>query len=352
MKKVLHIVESFGSGVFSFLVDLINSTDKDFEIIVAHGIRTETLDNFKEYFSDRVKFIKVKNFTRNISLTKDFAALLEVKKIIKNEKPDIIHLHSSKAGIIGRFATNGKKTKMFYNPHGFSFLMKNCSKIKRTIYWCIEKIGALRKCTIVGCSAGEYEEALKLNKNSICINNGINIEKIKKETRNFSKYKPDFSNLRICTSGRIGFQKNPEMFDKIAKSFPNMKFTWIGDGDLKEKLTSKNIEVTGWKTREEALKIVNEHDIFILTSLWEGLPISLLEAMFLKKLCIVTDVIGNRDVIEQEKNGFVIKENYKDIIQNISEESYKYLSENAQQSVLKKFNSELMVKEYVKEYLK
>ncbi len=73
-KKVLHIVESFGSGVFSFLTDLVNSTDDEFEITIAYGVRNETLENFKEYFSNRVRFIEVKNFTRNISLTKDMKA--------------------------------------------------------------------------------------------------------------------------------------------------------------------------------------------------------------------------------------------------------------------------------------
>ena len=72
---------------------------------------------------------------------------------------------------------------MFYNPHGFSFLKQDDSKIKRTIYWLIEKMTAIfnRKCIIVGCSKGEYEEAKKLNKNSICINNGIDVEKLDKQ---------------------------------------------------------------------------------------------------------------------------------------------------------------------------
>ena len=70
-KKVLHIVESFASGVFSFLVDLVNSTDKDYEIVIAYGERKETQENFKEYFNKNIKFIKVENFTRSINPIKD-----------------------------------------------------------------------------------------------------------------------------------------------------------------------------------------------------------------------------------------------------------------------------------------
>lgn len=314
-------------------------------------MRKQTPENFKDYFSDRVNFIEVKNFTRSINLKKDVKAFFEVKKIIKELNPDVIHLHSSKAGFIGRFAGNGKKVKMLYNPHGFSFLMKNSSKIKRLMYWWIEKISTIRKCTIVGCSQGEYEEALKLSKNSICINNGVNVEKLEKETADFKEKEIDFNNLKICTSGRIGYQKNPKLFNEIAQAFPNFKFTWIGEGELRNELTSPNIEITGWKTREEALRLVNDNDIFMLTSLWEGLPISLLESMYLKKVCIVTDCIGNRDVIKDGENGFIIKnENYKKIIKFLNVDMYEKISKQALKDVLDKFNIIKMVEKYKDNY--
>ena len=84
-KKILHIVESFGSGIFSFLVDLINGTDDEFEITVAYGRRSETLADFKKYFSDKVKFIEVKNFTRSINFEKYIRALKEIdsKQLLK-----------------------------------------------------------------------------------------------------------------------------------------------------------------------------------------------------------------------------------------------------------------------------
>lgn len=356
MKKVLHIVESFGSGVFSFLVDLINETNKDFEIIVAYGKREETPKNFREYFNNNIKFIKIENFTRSINVKKDIKALIEIKKIIKEEKPDIVHLHSSKAGVLGRLAINGNKVKMFYNPHGFSFLKQDDLKLKRTIYWIIEKVTANfnKNCTIIGCSSGEYIEAKKLNRNSMCINNGINVENLKKETEKLEKRKIDYENLKICTVGRISYQKNPKIFNELAKEFPNIQFTWIGDGELRKNLTSSNIKVTGWKDKKELIEIVNNSDIFILPSLWEGLPISLLEAMALKKICIVSNVIGNRDVIRNEYNGFVCNdfENFKTIIQNIQNDKYDLIriSENAYNDIVNIYNAETMSKQYLKVY--
>lgn len=351
-KKVLHVVESFGSGVFSFLVDLINRTDSDFEITVAYGVREETEKNFQAYFSNRVKFVEVKNFTRNISPQKDFKALKEIKNIIKKEKPDIVHLHSSKAGVLGRLAANGNRVKMFYNPHGFSFLKQDDSKTKRTIYWLIEKAMATfnKRCTIVGCSKGEYEEARKLNKNSVHINNGIDVKKLEEEIAEFKEKEIDLKKLKVCTVGRIGYQKNPDMFNKVAECFPDVHFTWIGDGELRDKLTSSNIEITGWKTRNEVLRILNEQDVFIFCSLWEGLPISLLEAMYLKKICIVSDCIGNRDVIKNGENGYITKdlnENIK-IINNIvfKTKNNEEILRNAKNDIKNRFNIEKMVKKY------
>lgn len=357
-KKILHIVESFGSGVFSFLVDLINCTDQEFDIIVAYGVRKETPENFKDYFSDKVKFIEVKNFTRSISPIKDLKALKEIKQIIKQEDPNIIHLHSSKAGIIGRFAANGKKVKMLYNPHGFSFLMKNSSKIKRFIYWLIEKISATfkRRCTIVGCSEGEYEEAKKLSKNAICINNGVSIQKLESDIKDIEQKQIDIENIKICTSGRIGFQKNPKLFNELAQRFPNIEFTWIGDGEQREDLTSSNIKVTGWLTRKEVLKQVANNDIFILPSLWEGLPLSLLEAMYLKKICIVSNVIGNRDVIKDNENGFICNQidDFERVINEIQQNKYdlQELAKKAQVDVIENFSIDLMVQKYKEEYKK
>ena len=249
-------------------------------------------------------------------------------------------------------ACNGKNIKVLYNPHGFSFLKQDDSILKRRIYWILEKIAAHRKCTIIGVSKGEYDEALKLSKNSICINNGVNIDEIEKIITN--KNKKTDNDMKICTIGRIGHQKNPEMFNKIAEKFPDIPFTWIGDGELREKLKAKNITITGWKTREEALKLVDENDIFILPSLWEGLPMALLEAMYLKKKCLVSNVVGNRDVIENGRNGFICND-----VEDFSEKINRILNKdidinemefNQENDVIEKYSTQKMCEEYRKIY--
>lgn len=354
-KKILHLVEAFGGGVFTFLVELSNSMSEDYDIVIAYAKRKQTPENFKEYFNKNIKFIEVKNFTRSIGV-KDFKACKEVKQIIKQENPDIVHMHSSKAGIIGRLVISSKNRKLFYTPHGYSFLKQDDSAIKRFIYKSIEKLATMykRRCKIIACSKGEYTETLKLTKNCTYVNNGVNTGEIDKIIKDITPEKINTNNLKICTVGRIGFQKNPQLFNEIAKKFPQYAFTWIGDGELKESLTSKNIEITGWASRENVLKQLCENDIFILPSLWEGLPIALLEAMYLGKICIVSNVIGNRDVIKNGKNGFVCDNlnEYENVLNSIIDNkvAIKEIQENVIGDTKNNYTITNMCKKYKEIY--
>lgn len=350
-KKILYIVEAMGGGVFTYIVDLANELVDTYDMYIAYAVRKQTPSNYKEYFDKRVHLIEVKNFTRAINATKDIAAFFEIRKIAKEIKPDIIHLHSSKAGALGRFAFSGKRVPLFYTPHGYSFLMQNSSEAKRKIYKGIEIVCGKRNCTTISCSKGEHSESLKLNKQAVYVNNGINMEQLQKlidEVGN-AKQHP----FTVFTLGRICYQKNPALFNKIALVMPDVRFLWIGDGELRSELTAPNITVTGWTERKEALKYSTSGDVFVLTSLWEGLPISLLEAMYMKKVCIVSNVIGNRDVIKNGTNGFVCNsvDEYVRTIKCAKNNDMSRLVEVAYQEILECYNTKTMAEQYNKIYV-
>lgn len=117
-KKILYFVEAMGGGVFTYIVDLANELVEKYDIYLAYAVRKQTPENYKDYFDKRIHLIEVKNFCRSINFAKDMKAFVEVRKIADEVKPDVIHLHSSKAGAIGRFAFNGKTVPVFYTPHG------------------------------------------------------------------------------------------------------------------------------------------------------------------------------------------------------------------------------------------
>ena len=351
--KILYVVEAMGGGVFTYIVELANSLADDFDIYIAFGIRDQTPMNFKDYFDPRVNLIYVKNFTRAINFNKDVQAYFEIRKIAKEIKPDIVHLHSSKAGVIGRFLFNDSGIPVFYTPHGYSFLMRDRSKLKCSIYKTIERICAKCNCTTVSCGYGENIETLKITRRAIDIDNGIDINGFNELIARVSKIRQIDSRdgqLKVFTLGRISYQKNPEQFNAIAESMPDVKFIWIGDGPLGNVLTAPNIEITGWKSREEALAISLSCDVFLLTSLWEGLPISLLEAMYMKKPVVVSNVIGNRDVIKNHENGYVC-DNLEDYISAISDtENHKSYAINAYYDIINHYNIDNMTQKYTSLY--
>lgn len=352
--KLLYVVEATGGGVLSYLVDLANALCDEFDIYIAYGRRKETPANLESLFNNKIHLIPVRNFTRSINLKKDIAAFFELKKIAKKIKPDIVHLNSSKAGAIGRFAFNGNRVPLFYTPHGYSFLMSNYSSSKQKLFEAIEKICTLRTCTTISCGKSEYKATLKLTKNALNIDDGINIKELDELIKlNQNKIVKKDKPLTVFTLSRMSFQKNPELFNEIAKRLPDVKFVWIGDGELKDELTAPNIEVTGWLNRKDAVSKAMEADVFLLTSLWEGLPISLLEAMYMKKLCIVSDVVGNRDVIN-EFNGYRCSnlDQYIHILNNLKNKKMPEDKINqAHKEIIENYNSIIMANKYKNIYI-
>lgn len=344
----MHVAEPFATGVLSFLIDITKRQVEDYEVYILYGIRPLTPKNVEQLFDKRVHLIKIDSFKGAMGTVVNLKAYYDVRRWYEKVKPDIVHFHSSASGLIGRWALPCKKIPAFYTPHGYSFLMKDGSIFKRFLFWLIEYLSAKRPCMTIACSEGEYKEAKKLSSNSTYVNNGVNIAELETFVRPVNKIikQP----IRICTSGRILYQKNPRLFNEIAMLLPEAQFTWIGEGELKSELTSPNIRITGWIKREETLNIIKDMDFFILPSLWEGLPISLLEAMFLKKICLVSDVTGNRDVIKNGVNGLICNsaEEYADSIRGIVNGNIDGIlfSECASKDVEENYNIDLMSQRY------
>lgn len=310
--RVLHLVESFGGGVLTSVSQLCNiQAEGAYEVYLAHSMREETPLDFKNGLNPKVKTIKI-NVVRNINLIKDIFSLYEIWKLIKNVNPDIIHLHSSKAGFLGRIAAffaAKKARKVFYSPRGFSFLQTSESKLKRFLYFLFEKIGTFFGGTIVACSQGEALVAQRLTSRKIAVvENAVDIKLIPCKT-NYQKNK---STLKIGTLGRLCPQKNPLLFKKLAEKFldnDTIQFYWVGGGEDVYKLNNiPNLQVTGWLPRKDALKFLSDLDIYVQTSLWEGMPLSVIEAMCSGVPAVVTDIIGNHDVVDHGQTGFLVKD--------------------------------------------
>lgn len=349
--KILFIVEAFGGGVFEYCRFLCNRLCDDFEIYLAYGVRRQTPKDFQNDFSNKIHFIHIRHFARSIRPLEDFKAMRELNEVYHAIKPDVVHLHSSKAGAIGRILLAGKKVPVFYTPHGYSFLMKDSSKCKRAVYFGMEYLLARTGATTISCSLGEHNETLRLTKRARYISNGIDTHEIDGYIQGLQEESHPFT---VCTMGRICGQKNPRMVNQVAQLLPDVRFLWIGEGEERGELTAPNVKITGWMERREAVQTMRRSDIMLLPSLWEGLPLTLLEAMYCRRLCIVSDVVGNRDVIQNHQNGLICHtpEEYAEAIQwarNHPEDAGR-LKQAAYDDVMKSYNLEVMAQQYRKLY--
>lgn len=300
--KIVHVTEAFEGGVIEFLRSLTNATP-DIEYTIIYG-RHHFYDPVKAHFPSSVKFIPWPSVSREIKPKNDMKSLKELIAILKSEKPyDIIHLHSSKAGILGRAAAMlvGHK-KVIYAPHGAAFLRKDVSALSRFAYINIERAGALMPSRLVGVSESEAQAYKKIGVKSAHINNGKSFPEREEDKKLFDGI------LKVVTTGRITQQKNAGWFNEIAKAFEGddrVQFTWIGEGSERHLLTAKNISITGWVSRAEVDKILLQSDLYLSTALWEGLPYALLEAMSIRLPLLLSNCPGNTDVGAHEKNGFI-----------------------------------------------
>ena len=350
MKTIMHIAEAFGGGIVTFLANLANQQVENYHVVIVHGIRPETHKNYKDFFDPRVQFILVKNFNQRIHFGAEIKALKELRDLIREHKPDVIHMHSSQAGVLGKIASIGYKSSKAYSPHGFSFLREDVPAWKRSIFFLIERMFSLCNCVTVASSATEFRIAQKVTSKSILIMNGICSDSLKP----YEKYAPKNELPIVGMVGRALYQKNPALFNAIAERMPNVHFEWIGDGSLRHQLQSPNIHIVGWGPREEALEYVANSDIYIMTSRWEGMPLSLLEAMYLRKPCVVTNVVGNRDVIHNDKNGYVCNDvdEFVERIQYLADnpDIRKRLGEQGHEEVETIYNSRVMANHFSEAY--
>jgi len=368
--RLLMITECMAGGVLQVLQDISNVMSKrGASVVIVYSTRQESPSDTKirSMFDLSIELIKVEG-ARELNPVVDAKMLYSYWRLIRKYKPDIVHLHSSKAGILGRLAAllGGRRYKVIYSPHGFSFLRTDISNVAKRIYWSIEKIAAkFLPGEILAVSESEYKEASKLigERHAYCINNGIDFSMIERFVADNCNQVPV-----IGTVGRLSPQKNPlfavEFFRKLLERNPSsdMTFRWIGGGELERIVRDKIDEykmsdkfyITGWLSREEVLREVAGLDYYVHFSLWEGLPVSLLEAMALGKAPIASKAIGNIDVVVDCYCGRII-ESVEEAVLAMEEylnnpSMYKKMSLNAKERVYESFNLNKMCEEYEKFY--
>ena len=347
--RILMICEAFGGGVFTYVSQLCNDMCDEFDVYLAYSVRLQTPKDYKRFLDSRIHLIEVRNFGKSLlNIANDIRAIKELRAIDKEVDPDIIHLHSSIAGGIGRLSFGVKKKPVLYTPHGYAHILMG-SGLKSYVYKSAEKLLGNRAITLTCCES-EDEESRKFSKKTTYIETGVNLKDLSATLDGIEPIKND--KFTVFSLGRICVQKQPQVFNKIAELVPEARFLWIGDGELRDQLTAPNIKITGWKPRHEALAMAKGADAFVLCSLGEAIAMSLIENMYIKKLCLVSNAMGNKNVIEDGVNGYVCNtpEEYAEHIRRAMQVFPDELPQAAYLDVLKTYNTDVMKEKYIRFY--
>ena len=343
------VCEAFGGGVFTYVSQLCNDMVDDFDIYLAYSLRPQTPKNYKDFLDPRVHLLKVASWNGKpiTNVFNDRKVINELRRIEADVKPDIIHLHSSIAGGIGRLAFKGKNNTVLYTPHGYAHILMGPG-MKSKIYKLMEQFLGKKNCITLTCCESEDVVAKTLCKRTSYIETGVNLKDLGEALEGIEPLKNE--KFTVFTLGRACVQKQPALFNRIAQLVPEARFIWIGNGELENEL--HDVEVTGWKPRKEALAMAKGADAFILCSLGEAIAMSLIENMFIKKLVLVSNTMGNKSVIRDGINGYVCEtaEEYAEKIKAAMSKFPVELTEKAYQDVLKIYNTEVMKQKYIAFY--
>jgi glycosyltransferase involved in cell wall biosynthesis len=317
--RILHVVEATIAGVRTHVQVVTAGLDqRRFQSVVACPLRRENAcgdDQFVNYLTSVGIPIVPVAMRRSISPRADGAALRRLVGLLQSQRFDVIHLHSSKAGFLGRLAARiaGSNAAVVYSPHGLSFL-GNQSLAKRQLYLMLERIAGRLCDRIIAVSASEREiiaQAGLISPDRIVqIENGIPPIALPagfdRSAMRRTLGQPGDAPL-IGSVARLSAQKNPHLFldaaAQVLRNQPDARFVWCGGGELFEPASAYAREL-GIEAachflghRDDAHQVLAALDYFWLTSDYEGMPLALLEAMALRVPIIATDVVGTRDLL-------------------------------------------------------
>ncbi len=289
----------------------------------------EQLGHVRKYY--------VPDLVREIRPLRDFSAFQHVRRLLLQEQqqtsqiPMIVHTHSSKAGILGRWAAKSVGVSpIIHSVHGFGF-HRDQRRLARQCYIALERLTARMTTHFIAVSAANIRTGLELRLFSpsqvSLIRSGIEIEAFQQYARLQHADFEQWREKKLTTLGwplktpRIGMvacfkpQKAPlefvQVIERVAAQMPDIHAVMVGDGDLRpqiealiqEKQLQRQITLAGWRT--DMPELFSLFDMVVLTSHWEGLPRVCPQAMAAGIPIVATNVDGIPEAVVDGVNGFL-----------------------------------------------
>ncbi len=313
LNKILFVIargDAFG-GSSLHVMDMASRLEEDgVEVKILVGGSHE-MEVPKRFAARNLDFTCLPDLGRDIHLVKDVKAMFQIRKFAREFSPDLISLHSSKGGAVGRLAAFGLGIPVLYTPHCWSFV----EGFKRAgVYRLLEKTLAPLATRIITVCEDERQFGLRKGvgrpDRTITVHNAV-----KDAFEGFEREVPGPDEpVKILMVGRFEQQKDQSLLIRSLSKLEhlNWNLTLVGDGPtiddckaLAEQFgLSRKISFPGYS--DEVEKHLKEHDLFVLSTNWEGFPRSILEAMSASLPVVVSDVGGCRESVEHGSNGYVV----------------------------------------------
>jgi glycosyltransferase involved in cell wall biosynthesis len=296
--NVLYVAEAFGGGLFEITRKKAEGlVQRGHRATIAYGVRPETPADPRTVIDDRVHLIAMPWTSRTVRA--QVQALCALRTLIAELQPDVVHLMSSFAGLHGALALGGGgHVPTVYTPQGYAFTMSSEPRVKRAAYRAVETFVAHRVSLVGACSQTEGDQARSLagGPRVAVVENGIaELDRVAAE-RPVSRRRPS-----VVALGRPSPQRRPDGCARILAAVSDLAdVRWIGGGPESEgtrALEDAGVPVSGWLPRAQTLERLGQATVYLHWTAWDGLPLSILEALARDVIVVASDIGPNAEVV-------------------------------------------------------